>query len=87
MIERDDQLVTSSLTIGKILTKSLSIGGRLDCEQYEEIIRATAIVVDFDIAAAQNFAKLRSRSKELTASRCHPVGMRCKCWSRPFPVE
>lgn len=64
MIERGDQLVTSSLTIGEILMKPYSIGNTLACEEYEEAIRATAIVIDFDIAAARNFAKLRAQNEK-----------------------
>jgi len=64
MIEREDQLVTSSLTIGEILTKPQSVGNTLACEEYEEAIRATAIVIDFDIAAARNYAKLRAQNQK-----------------------
>jgi predicted nucleic acid-binding protein len=64
MIERGDQLVTSSLTVGEILTKPQSVGNTLACEEYEEAIRATAIVIDFDIAAARNFAKLRAQNQK-----------------------
>lgn len=64
MLERGDQLVTSSLTIGEILTKPQSVGNTLACEEYEAAIRATAIVVDFDIAAARNFAKLRALNQK-----------------------
>jgi uncharacterized protein len=60
MIERNDQLVTSSLTIGEILTKPHSVRDTLACEEYENAIRSTAIIVDFDIVAARNFAKLRA---------------------------
>ncbi|HZU08664.1 MAG TPA: type II toxin-antitoxin system VapC family toxin [Pseudacidobacterium sp.] len=63
MLERGDQLVTSSLTIGEILTKPHSVGNHLACEEYEEAIRATALVVNFDILAARNFAKLRAQNE------------------------
>jgi predicted nucleic acid-binding protein len=67
MLERGDVLVTSSLTIGEILTKPHSAGNQLACEEYEEAIRATAIVVDFGIAAARNFARLRAQNEKIYA--------------------
>jgi uncharacterized protein len=60
MIERHDELFTSSLTIGEVLTKPQSMGLTTACEEYEEAIRSTAVVVDFDITAARNYARLRA---------------------------
>lgn len=61
MVERGDQLVTSTLTVGEILAKPQSLGNKLACEEYEEAIRSTALVIDFDLEAARNFAKLRGQ--------------------------
>ncbi len=61
MILRQDELFTSTLTIGEVLTKPQSLGLTLACEEYEEAIRSTATVIDFGIAAARNYAKLRGQ--------------------------
>lgn len=60
MIERQDQLFTSTLTIGEVLVKPQSLGLTLACEEYEEAIRSTAVVLDFDLATARNYARLRA---------------------------
>jgi predicted nucleic acid-binding protein len=67
MLERQDELVTSALTIGEILVKPGSVGDDELCEQYEDAIRSTAIVVDFNIAAARQYAKLRARQSRKIA--------------------
>jgi predicted nucleic acid-binding protein len=61
MIVRKDELFTSSLTIGEVLTKPQSQGLIIACEEYEEAIRSTAIVIDFNLEAARNYAKLRGQ--------------------------
>jgi len=61
MLERGDQLLTSTLTIGEILTKPHSLGQTQACEEYEDAIRSTAIVVDFDLSAARNYSRLRAQ--------------------------
>lgn len=60
MIERKDELFTSTLTIGELLVKPESLGLTLACSEYEDAIRSTAMVLDFDLAAARNYAKLRA---------------------------
>ncbi|HEX4064811.1 MAG TPA: PIN domain-containing protein [Acidobacteriaceae bacterium] len=67
MLDRQDELVTSALTIGEILVKPSSAGDDDLCQQYEDAIRSTAIVVDFDIAVARQYAKLRARQSRKIA--------------------
>lgn len=61
MLQREDELVTSALTIGEILVKPSSDGDDELCRQYEDAIRKTAIVVDFDVAVARRYAGLRAQ--------------------------
>lgn len=61
MLERGDQLVTSTLTIAEILVKPQAKGDTDICQKYEDAIRSSAIVVTFDLAAARHYAKLRSK--------------------------
>lgn len=60
MIERGDQLLTSTLTLGEILVKPLE---RLESElagKYEKAITTTALMIPFDVKAARVYAALRS---------------------------
>jgi predicted nucleic acid-binding protein len=63
MLERNDELVTSAMTIGEILVKPTSVSDDELCRNYEDAIRATAIVVNFDVAVARIYAKLRAQRK------------------------
>lgn len=68
MIERGDQLLTSALTIGEILVKPQSVGNTLACQEYEDAIRSTAIILNFDVATAKNYARLRG----MNSQKVHP---------------
>ncbi len=60
MIDRGDQLFTSTLTLGEILVKPFE---RQEVElgrKYEEAITATASLLPFDVKAARIYAALRS---------------------------
>lgn len=59
MIERRDELVTSTLTLGEVLVKPLEVGDEKLVSLYEQAIAGTAIVVPFDGAAARHFAAIR----------------------------
>jgi len=61
MLQRSDQLVTSAFTLGEILVKPVSVSDTLLCQKYEEAIRATAVVVNFDVGSARAYAKLRAQ--------------------------
>jgi predicted nucleic acid-binding protein len=60
MIERRDQLVTSTLTIGEILVKPTSMGDEALCRRYERILANTAVIVPFDLKVARRYAAVRS---------------------------
>ena len=60
MLERGDQLLTSTLTLGEVLVKPVE---RQDDElrrKYEQAITASAQVIPFDVKAAELYARLRS---------------------------
>ena len=59
MIERNDELLTSALTLGEILVKPLEAGDETLARRYERAIVAAATVVPFDRAAASVFAAVR----------------------------
>jgi predicted nucleic acid-binding protein len=60
MLERGDDLLTSTLTIGEILVKPAR-AGRMDlARQYEQRIAEGATIVPFDVAAARAYATVRT---------------------------
>ena len=59
MIERDDKLLTSALTLGEVLVKSMEIGDEDLMRRYEQAIGAGATVLPFDPRAAPRFAEIR----------------------------
>ena len=59
MIERNDELLTSALTLGEILVKPMEAGDETLARRYEQAIAAAATVVPFDRAAASVFAAVR----------------------------
>ena len=59
MIERNDELLTSTLTLGEILVKPLEAGDETLARHYEQAITAAATVIPFDPPAAYAFATVR----------------------------
>ena len=59
MIERQDQLLTSALTLSEILVKPLEAGDRELMRHYERTITASAAILPFDQAASAAFATVR----------------------------
>ena len=59
MMERDDELLTSALTLGEVLVKPMEAGDQELRQRYENIITAGAVVLPFDARAAPRFAEIR----------------------------
>ncbi|MGA8765154.1 MAG: type II toxin-antitoxin system VapC family toxin [Candidatus Sulfotelmatobacter sp.] len=60
MLERRDQLFTSTLTVGEILVKPTSLGDDSLCHRYEQILSSTAVIVPFDLKVSRRYAAIRS---------------------------
>ncbi len=60
MLERGDQLLTSTLTLGEILVKPLEKGAHDLSGKYENAIKAASVLLNFDDRAAKIYAALRS---------------------------
>ena len=60
MIQRDDKLITSAMTLGELLVKPTKQGQASLIEQYDRTIRSRAQVITFDAAVAWRYALLRS---------------------------
>ncbi len=59
MIEREDELLTSALTLGEVLVKPMEAGDQELQQRYENVITAGATVLPFDARAAPRFAEIR----------------------------
>ena len=59
MIEREDELLTSALTLGEVLVKPVEARDEDLRQRYEHAITAGATVVSFDARVAPRFAEVR----------------------------
>ena len=59
MMEREDELLTSALTLGEVLVKPMEAGNQELQQRYENVITAGAVVLPFDARAAPRFAEIR----------------------------
>jgi predicted nucleic acid-binding protein len=59
MLERNDELWTSTLTVGEVLVKPLEQGNDALRDQYEEALAQTARLVAFDRDVARRYAAIR----------------------------
>jgi len=59
MLDRGDQLITSSLTLGEVLVKPIELQDFGLVAQYEKLIPTASLVVPFDSRAARMYANLR----------------------------
>ena len=66
MLDRGDELVMSSLTLGELLVKPLRDGASSVADYYESVIRSRAQVVPFDARAARRFAEI-TRDRAISA--------------------
>lgn len=59
MLERNDQLCTSTLTLGEVLVKPLEQGDEGLRRMYEEALSQAVVLIPFDKAAATTYAAIR----------------------------
>ena len=60
MLRRQDQLFTSTLTIGEVLVKPAAMGDQALCRRYEKTLQDTATILAFDLKAARRYSAIRS---------------------------
>jgi predicted nucleic acid-binding protein len=60
MLERRDQLLTSTLTVGEILVKPTAARDDAVCREYERILSNTAVIIPFDLKVSRRYAAIRS---------------------------
>jgi predicted nucleic acid-binding protein len=60
MLERNDRLFTSAMTVGEVLVKPRSMGNRALAERYRSFLAGPHITVSsFDLGAAEAYAGIR----------------------------
>lgn len=60
MLERGDQLVTSTLTLGEVLVKPIEKGDEALRDKFERAIVGSSLLIPFSTSAAMIYAKLRT---------------------------
>ena len=74
MLARNDQLYTSTLTLGELLVRPLEAGDAERAWRYEQVLASTAVLIPFEAAAARTYASLR-RDRKIRA----PDGIQLAC--------
>jgi uncharacterized protein len=59
MLERDDELCTSMLTLGEVLVKPAERGDEALRRRYEDVLAQTARLIAFDRDTARRYAEIR----------------------------
>jgi predicted nucleic acid-binding protein len=59
MLERDDELCTSTLTLGEVLVKPVEQGDTALRQRYEDVLSRTTRLIAFDRDAARRYAAIR----------------------------
>jgi predicted nucleic acid-binding protein len=59
MLDRGDQLLTSTLALAEILVKPTALRDQARCRMYEEVLGRTTLVLPFDLGAARRYAAIR----------------------------
>src|ERR1035438_10543783 len=65
MLDRGDQLLTSTFTLGEILVKPTERSDPELCGKYEHAISTAATMIAFDVKAAKVYAALRSERSQI----------------------
>jgi predicted nucleic acid-binding protein len=65
MLERGDELLTSTLSLAELLTGPQRNGNTKLCEEYEAAVRSAAVLVNFDVSAARCYSRVRSQARKI----------------------
>jgi predicted nucleic acid-binding protein len=79
MIERGDELYTSTLTLGEILVKPVEAGDEVLARRYESALLQGAIVIPFDVEPARLYASIR---KDRTIRPPDAIQLACAAHAR-----
>jgi uncharacterized protein len=79
MVERGDELYTSTLTLGEILIKPLEAGDEILARRYESALLQGAVIVPFDVEPARLHASIR---KDRTIRAPDAIQLACASHAR-----
>ena len=74
MLERNDQLLTSALTLGEVLVRPTARNDVALCRKYEDIISRSAILIPFERETARIYASIRG---DLTIKAPDAIQLAC----------
>ena len=83
MLERADELCTSTLTLGEVLVKPAEQGNQGLRQRYEDVLSQTARLIAFDREAAGRYAEIR-RNRSIRPAGCDSARLRGAGWRRPL---
>ena len=70
MLERGDELCTSTLTLGEVLVKPAAQGNEALRQQYEDVLSRTARLIGFDRDTARLYGEIRIRAPDAIQLAC-----------------
>ncbi|HEX9146572.1 MAG TPA: PIN domain-containing protein, partial [Candidatus Binatia bacterium] len=79
MVERNDDLYISALTLGEILVKPFEAGNEVLGRRYEAALRQGAAIIPFDVDAARLYAAIR---KDRTIRPPDAIQLACAAQAR-----
>jgi predicted nucleic acid-binding protein len=79
MIERNDELYTSAVTLGEVLVKPSETGDEVLCRCYEAALRQAATIISLDVDAARLYAAIR---KDRTVRPPDAIQLACAAQAR-----
>jgi predicted nucleic acid-binding protein len=79
MIETNDDLYTSALTLGEVLVKPVEVGDEVLARRYEAALRQGAAIIPFDVEAARLYAGIR---KDRTIRPPDAIQLACAAQAR-----
>lgn len=78
MLDRGDELLTSTLTLGEVLVKPTAAGDELLRRRYEATLSEHVNLIPFNEAAARAYASIRARERSIRP----PDAMQLACASQ-----
>jgi predicted nucleic acid-binding protein len=79
MVERQDELYTSALTLGEILIKPLEVGDEVLARRYGSALLQGAVIIPFDVEPARLYASIR---KDRTIRPPDAIQLACAAHAR-----
>ena len=79
MYQREDQLYTSTCTLGELLFRPASVGDAALCREYEEVLNRRSVLLPFGLEAARIYPVVR---KDKTIRAPDAIQLACAAQAR-----